>query len=729
MSAARARPRYGDQPPSSSRWRYYEDEVYGQPINKRGSRPTPHRRYSSPQQKPQHSRGVDTPRKGLGFFAREPHRYPTDDHAPEDDPLPLRRQSTQPPRRHSSPISHHNGDNERKWVYQRRAVEPTSPQRDSTERKRYSWPRHAASIYHAWRTAPTAAENSERAPPHRSARTSTSGSPRRSHRQHEASQVGNDSVARSSRHRHRHSSASPRRSHGTVGSPSRREHRASSSLKPRHAPTEPHARSPQVSARRHRHSDTTSPISSAHATETTRRHDTLRYRSPHHAEMTAESEATPLRSRGPSRAKGGRSPEKEACSPARRRSAHRTRSSRPESRPHSERRRRHHHASAPGSADEESRRSRHTPLPRPLSEDRYAVRLPTTESKYVRPAANSHTPARPRSGSYIEVISVHSGRQGSTNGWSNSHSSALHSPRRPRDDGPPAVIPSPQGQEIMQRIDSTRLWIQKMKEEVKKDRERVLQEGEGATLERSARHSVRKEHLDSTSRAGSASRHRTSSSGSRGHAPAAIPTGASSDGSRRASERPAPPKHAKRHRSSRRSAKTSSGPGPTPRTPTPNPDLRAVTMGIVEGSREGGVECPIFSFMSFLDGSTFDSTARLCQYNVDLAAGLSDEHLDILRAAVFDHNEEAFAELLYGDDVEAEISGVAATLGRSEDPAVQRELVLLQRAAVKRFNEKCTKALKTLLSANGGLGEAVQATASQLERHARQVHGPAMAAS
>ncbi|KAG5488685.1 hypothetical protein JIQ42_00299 [Leishmania sp. Namibia] len=729
MSAARARPRHGDQPPSSSRWRYYEDEVYGQPINERGARPTPHRRYSSPQQKLHHSCGVDTPRKGIGFFARESHRYPTDDHAPEDDALPLRRQSTQPPRRHSSPISHHNGDYERKWVYQRRAVEPASPQRDSTERKRYSSPRHAASVYHAWRTAPATAENSKRAPPRRSARTSTSGSPRRRHRQHEASQVGNDSVARSCRQRHRHSSVSPRRSHGTVGSHSRREHRASSSLKPRHASTEPHARSPQASVRRHRHSDTTSPTSSALATETTRRHDTLRYRSPHHAEVAAESEATPLRSRGPSRAKGGRSPEKEACSPARHRSAHRTRSSRPESRPHSERRRRHHHASTPGSVDEESRRSRHTPLPRPLSEDQYALRLPTTEFKYVRPVANSHTPARPRSGSYIEVISVHSGRQGSTNGWSHSHSSVLHSPRRPRDDGPPVVIPNPQGQEIMQRIDSTRLWIQKMKEEVKKDSERVLQEGEGAALERSARHSVRKEHLDSTSRADSASRHRTSSSGSRGHAPAAIPTGASSDESRRASERPAPPKHAKRYRSSRRSTKASSGPGPTPRTPTPNPDLRTVTTGTAEGSREGRVECPTFSFMSFLDGNTFDSTARLYQYNVDLAEGLSDEHLDILRAAVFEHNEEACAELLYGDDVEAEISGFAATLGHSEDPAVQRELVLLQRAAVKRFNEKCAKALKTLLSANGGLGEAVQAAASQLERHARQVHGPAMAAS
>lgn len=146
-------------------------------------------------------------------------------------------------------------------------------------------------------------------------------------------------------------------------------------------------------------------------------------------------------------------------------------------------------------------------------------------------------------------------------------------------------------------------------------------------------------------------------------------------------------------------------------------------MDSVNSSREEGIDYPILSFMSFLDGNTFDSTASLCQYNVNLADSLSDEHLDILRAAVFDHDEEAFAELLYGDDVEAEIGGAAAALDHSDDPSVQHELVVLQRKAVRRFNEKCAKALKALLLAEGGLAEAVQVAASQLEHEAYEADG------
>ncbi|KAG5464113.1 hypothetical protein LSCM1_00293 [Leishmania martiniquensis] len=748
MSAIRARSRHRDQPPSSSRWWYYEGEVNGRPTSERTSHSTPHRCYSSPQQRSHHSRGVSSPRQGLGRFAREPYRCPMDDYTPEDGALPLRRQSTQPPRRRSSPTSHLNGDYEQKWVYHRRAVEPTSPRRHLTERKRYSSPRHAAPVNHTSSTAPAVAENGKRAPPRRSARASPNGSPRRSHRQREASQLGHDSGVRIFRQRHGHSSASPHRSHGPVGSPSRHEHRAPSSHRPRHASTDPQARSPRGSAQRHRHSGRARPASPALATEATRRHDPLRHRSSYHGEVAAKSEATPHRSRKHSRSKRDCSAEKEAYSPARHASAHRSRSSRPESRRHSERRRRQHHTATPESVREGSRHSCHIPLLHTLSEDRYALLPPSTESKHVRSAANSHTHARPRSGSYIEVISVHSARQGSTNGWSHSHSSAPHSPRRPREDSPAVVISSPRGQKIMQRIDSTRHWIQKMKEEVKKDRESVLQEGEGAAHERSARRSLRKEHRDSTTRAESARRHRTSSAGSRRETQAAapqpasadaqvasrryayqaIPVGVSSDEPRRASEQPAPPTHGTLHNSSRRSAETTSVRGPTPRTPTPNLDPRGAAVGTVESSREGGVDSPIF-FMSFLDGNTFDSTARLCQYNVDLADSLSDEHLGILRAAVFDNNEEAFAELLYGDDVEAEIGDVAATLGPSEDPVVQRELVLLQRAAVRRFNDKCAKALQMLLSADGGLGEAVQVAASQRERQAYQVEGPAMVVS
>ncbi|KPI88525.1 hypothetical protein ABL78_2337 [Leptomonas seymouri] len=136
----------------------------------------------------------------------------------------------------------------------------------------------------------------------------------------------------------------------------------------------------------------------------------------------------------------------------------------------------------------------------------------------------------------------------------------------------------------------------------------------------------------------------------------------------------------------------------------------------VDSSRRDGSDCPIFSFVSFLDGNTFDSTADLCQYNTQLAEMLSDEHLDILREVIFARDEEAFAELLYGDDVQAEMDAISNTLSHSEDPVVQREIVIMQRSAVRRFNEKCAAALRTLLAARGGLADAVQIAASQLER-------------
>lgn len=368
---------------------------------------------------------------------------------------------------------------------------------------------------------------------------------------------------------------------------------------------------------------------------------------------------------------------------------------------------------------------------------------PLTGSTHIRSAANSHTTSRPRSGSHIEVISVHSACRVSANGWSHSRSNTARSPRRPYNNGPPVVIPSPRGQQIMQRIDSTRHWLQNMKEEVKKDREREPQHVQDVARERATRHSARKEYLDSTSRAGSASRHRTLSTGSRRHtrgetraaaqvtsrqyAGEAIPPTASSERSHRAPEQVSPPMPEKRHCSSQRHLGRPTAPAAAPRAPTPDPDLFREPVDAVSSSREEGIECPILSFMSFLDGNTFDSTASLCQYNVNLADSLSDEHLEILRAAVFNHNEEAFAELLYGDDVEAEIDGAAAALGHSDDPTVQHELVVLQQEAVRRFNDKCAKALKALLSAEGGLAEAVQVAASELEHQAYQADGSLVA--
>ncbi|TPP48399.1 hypothetical protein CGC21_13745 [Leishmania donovani] len=474
-------------------------------------------------------------------------------------------------------------------------------------------------------------------------------------------------------------------------------------------------------------------------TEAAHRHDALRYRSSRQAEVAAKREATPHRSRRHSRAKAGGSAEKEARSPRRHTSVHRSRSSRPESRHHSKRRHRHHRTSTPNSVDEGSRHPRHTSLFRPLAEDPYTAPPPLTGSTYIRSAADSHTTGRPRSGSHIEVISVHSACQVPANGWSHSCSNTAHSPRRPYDNGPPVVIPSPRGQQIMQRIDSTRHWLQNMKDEVKKVRERELQQVEDVARSRATRHSARKEYLDSTSPAGSACRHRTSSTGSRRHtrgethaavqvtsrqdAGEAIPPTASSERSHRASEQVSPPTREKRHRSSQWHLRRPTAPAAAPRAPAPDPDLFRALMDSVSSSREEGIDYPILSFMSFLDGNTFDSTASLCQYNVDLADSLSDQHLDILRAAVFDHDEEAFAELLYGDDVEAEIGGAAAALGHSDDPTVQHELVVLQREAVRRFNDKCAKALQALLSAEGGLAEAVQVAASQLERQAYQADG------
>ncbi|KAK7196197.1 hypothetical protein NESM_000555000 [Novymonas esmeraldas] len=799
MSTVPAHTRYHDRPPSrsTSRRRYSDEDSYP-------ARSTPHRRHASSQQRPHRSSSTSSPRLGSSRPSWEPHHHNGghDDHAPEEGVPPLRRQSTQPPRRRSSPTSYPYGDKEADGVYRRRAVEATSPARRTTPHRRHPSSRHATPAEAHTSTALVVVDDSARASPRRSARASTTiDSPRRSHNSHhhpDASAVGADGVVRSPRRRH--SSVSPHRTHRPTSSPIRPERRTSSSHQNhRHTSAEPRGRSSHGSARRHRHAD---PAGSA--AEATHRQDTLRYRSPPHAEVSARREATPHRSRRHSRTADTGSAEKAARSPRRHSSAHHSRSSRPDSRHNSERRHHHHRESTPASAEEPGRRSRHTPLPRPPSEDLYAVPQPHVAprrpppppiseamvsapikvgSTYVRPATNGVAAGRPRSGSYIEVISVHSTRPGSTNGWSQSRSSATHSPRRPHDEGTPVAVCSARGKQIMERIDSTRHWIENMKEEVKKDHERAVKEEEEEAVarererERRTRHAAREARPDGASRVSSTRRHRTSSTGShrhrrdevhdateaaavasRRHAREPIPPAAShSESITRAAAPAVPPRREEPEHSRSRhnghsnpastvthSVRSHGGEGgrqragkveaPAParaaasRTPTPDAAAPPAMMDTVASSRQGGFDYPMFSFTSFLDGNTFDTTADLYEYNVNVAEGLSDEHLELLRGTVFGHNEEAFAELLYGDDVQAEIDAVTATLGLSEDLAVQRESVALQQAAVRAFNDKCAKALKVLLAAEGGLAEAVQVAASQLERHALNENGSSMVA-
>lgn len=128
-------------------------------------------------------------------------------------------------------------------------------------------------------------------------------------------------------------------------------------------------------------------------------------------------------------------------------------------------------------------------------------------------------------------------------------------------------------------------------------------------------------------------------------------------------------------------------------------------------------EDPIFSFPSFLDGNTFHTTAALCQYNIALAEALTDDQLDAVREAVFNHDEVAFAELLYGDDIQAELALIETTLGHSDDPKVRFEMRHLQSAAVRRFVEKCNAAREKLRSARScDLEDAVRQAAVNMER-------------
>ncbi|KAG5490158.1 hypothetical protein JKF63_00277 [Porcisia hertigi] len=576
------------------------------------------------------------------------------------------------------------------------------------------------------------------------------GVPRRSRHQHEPAHFGHDSLLRSLDGDHRRLYRHTRSLSRPTRSPIRLESRTSSLHRRQPASTEPHMPSSQSSSQHHRHLGLTTSTTFVPVTEAPHLQDTLQYRSFPHAELAAKRKTTPHRSYRHHFSKVGPNAEREAQSSRRHASAHHSHSQRRGSRHHSERSHRHHRTSTPASVDERSRSSCHTPHVRPL-EVPYAVPPPQAGSAYVRRAANNHITGRPRSGSCIEIISVHSKGEGSTNGWTHSRSSVPHTPRRLQDNGLPVVIPSPQRQHIMERIDSTRLWLHKMKEDVQKEHE--LQRKEDFSNERAPRHSARKEHREATPRADRRRSDRTSSTRSRRRASAETravssrpasadarvtkiqskydtsPPKSFSGVSIHSVEQPAPSKHEKRHRNRSRAASTAPPASTsTPHTAALGRDLETEVMDSNNGSRQGDSHHPI-SFVSFLDGSRFDSTASLCQYNATLAESLSDEHLDILRSAVFGNNEDAFAELLYGDEVEAEVAAVAETRSHRDDPTAQRELVALQQAVARRFNKKCAKALKILLAAKGGLAEAVQVAASQLGHQSYQVNQPAAAAT
>ncbi|CCW60137.1 unnamed protein product [Phytomonas sp. EM1] len=125
---------------------------------------------------------------------------------------------------------------------------------------------------------------------------------------------------------------------------------------------------------------------------------------------------------------------------------------------------------------------------------------------------------------------------------------------------------------------------------------------------------------------------------------------------------------------------------------------------------------PIFSFSSFMDGNTFDTTEALCQYNVKLAEALSDDDLDLMRKAVFQNDESAFAELLYADDIRYELDLINVTLHKINDLQIRRDMHALSMEAVRQFNKKCRTAQKAIILAGQGLPEAIQRAASCLEQ-------------
>ncbi|KAF5221145.1 hypothetical protein ECC02_005857 [Trypanosoma cruzi] len=102
-----------------------------------------------------------------------------------------------------------------------------------------------------------------------------------------------------------------------------------------------------------------------------------------------------------------------------------------------------------------------------------------------------------------------------------------------------------------------------------------------------------------------------------------------------------------------------------------------------------------FALYSFLDGTPFLTPQALCRYNTALAEMLSDDHLELIRRHVFNYDEEAFANLLYADEV-AESLEQRVPYGGGE----------LVPEFVQRFNESSRRALERLFAAPGGLADA-----------------------
>ncbi|RHW69203.1 uncharacterized protein TEOVI_000416500 [Trypanosoma equiperdum] len=105
------------------------------------------------------------------------------------------------------------------------------------------------------------------------------------------------------------------------------------------------------------------------------------------------------------------------------------------------------------------------------------------------------------------------------------------------------------------------------------------------------------------------------------------------------------------------------------------------------------------SLNSFLDGTPFLTPRDLCRYNTSVAKRLSDDELELMRKYVFDYDEVAFADLLYGDDIIPDDSEE----GRDESPRSRRRIL----AAVRAFNERSRIAMERLFAAPGGLVDAV----------------------
>ncbi|KPA81240.1 hypothetical protein ABB37_03658 [Leptomonas pyrrhocoris] len=758
--------------PSSARRNGHEGDYSRNGGSDLATRSSPHRHLSSSSR--------NSPRKHRDAAQTGQHRFRSEGYTLEDGVPPLHRQSTQPPRRTSSTprplVSQREAEAS---LYHRRAVEPVSSQRSTTPHVHRS-PRRASPAGPAHSTALVLAEEQQVSPRRHSARHSAQVSPRRSGRDsprrshHDSRVVAEDGGVRSPRRHISPKRTSPRRAHRQTGSPIRPERRAESSRpRHRHASAEPRTRSPHGSARRHRESQSARPAP-APVPEATHRQDTLRYRSPPLVEESKRRTSS-RHDRHRSHTTENEPDRRHRPSSRRHDSAHRSRSNCPPSRHDSEHRHgRERRSYTPVSAniEDESRHARHASRHRQKSPDlsvapqelprvhslTEAVKGPAPAvggSTFMRPNTSSHMSTRRSSGSCIEVISVNSVKRDSLNSW-------MQSPRRSREMNLPVVAPDPNSEKIMQCIDSTRHWINSMKTEVEKNRTRALQLKEAAEAEAEAEEEAarqremerpRRDHHRAAEKDGSAHRHRSSSRGSQRRtrssheatngvagAPVLIEPEKAVD-SRRRPRAPiapaAPPKSNLRSVTEARRSGThstrepsasmhtapsdkvgSSSSRPTKSAPAlaPAPALAVVLHDTLNSSRQDGFDYPIFSFVSFLDGNTFDSTVGLCQYNTELAESLSDEHLEILREVIFANDEEAFAELLYGDDVQAELDVIANTLGHSEDITVQREIVILQRAAVRRFNEKCSAALRTLLAARGGLADAVQIAASQLER-------------